>query len=144
MKPHSPYRATDWTSDKARANPVETTSCPDCGSDEHYGPRGGIHSDGSPRNYRACKMCGFWQEADGSDPYRCWQSSHECRRELDAGGSFICEYCGQTFTTGDAPVLIAHTCGKYLKPDEDGYECGACGKFQGRDTLEPWPLEGSG
>jgi len=41
-------------------------ACPSCQNFGFYGPKG------SPeRMYRACKFCGFWQEADGSGPYRC-------------------------------------------------------------------------
>ena len=52
-----------------------TIPCPRCGTHGFYGPRGSS-SDG--RKYRACKFCGFWQEAWGSvynekggKPYRC-------------------------------------------------------------------------
>ena len=26
-------------------------------------------------------MCGFWQEADGTEAYRVWLSKHDCRHE---------------------------------------------------------------
>lgn len=49
--------------------------CPECGTVGFYAPRGSVSSE---RKYRACKFCGFWQEAWGSvynerggDPYRC-------------------------------------------------------------------------
>jgi len=52
-------------------------SCPDCGTISFYGPRG-RKEEGFPRKYRACKFCGFWQEAfgkvfdeRGNKPYRC-------------------------------------------------------------------------
>ncbi len=52
-----------------------TIPCPRCGTVGFYGPRG---SSSNGRKYRACKFCGFWQEAWGSvyderggKPYRC-------------------------------------------------------------------------
>jgi hypothetical protein len=51
--------------------------CPSCHTLGFYNPRRG-EQDGKPRLYRACKFCGFWQEAKGSvfdqyggEPYRC-------------------------------------------------------------------------
>lgn len=49
--------------------------CPSCGSRGFYGPKGSYEKG---RKYRACKFCGFWQEASGpihdargGKPYRC-------------------------------------------------------------------------
>lgn len=48
--------------------------CPNCRVVGFYAPRG----DNEGRRYRACKFCGFWQEARGKvfdkrggEPYRC-------------------------------------------------------------------------
>lgn len=43
-----------------------TMPCPNCKNVGFYGPKGDVS-----RRYRACKFCGFWQEADGTEPYRC-------------------------------------------------------------------------
>lgn len=49
-----------------------TIPCPNCKSVGFYGPKVTENDAGEViRRYRACKFCGFWQEADGSDPYRC-------------------------------------------------------------------------
>ena len=56
-----------------------TMPCPNCKTVGFYGPRGREDESGNvPRKYRACKFCGFWQEAfgpiydeRGGKPYRC-------------------------------------------------------------------------
>ena len=56
-----------------------TLSCPQCQSVGFYGPKLTVDNSGkATRKYRACKFCGFWQEAwgtvfneRGGDPYRC-------------------------------------------------------------------------
>ncbi len=53
--------------------------CPKCRSVGFYGPKVTVNNAGEiTRKYRACKFCGFWQEAWGSvwnerggEPYRC-------------------------------------------------------------------------
>jgi hypothetical protein len=80
MKEHAPYTEADWQADFERVDQGEPLTCPDCGALGDYGPR----DDGQGRHYRACKMCGFWQEADGSPAYRCWMSTHKCDPGLDA------------------------------------------------------------
>ncbi len=55
--------------------------CPQCKTLGFYGPRASKNSEGKiTRKYRACKFCGFWQEAwgdvrnknkIGGKPYRC-------------------------------------------------------------------------
>lgn len=40
--------------------------CPGCGVIGFYSPR-----EVGNRKYRACKFCGFWQEVDNGEPYRC-------------------------------------------------------------------------
>ena len=49
-----------------------TISCPNCQNLGFYGPK--VTTDeagGVTRRYRACKFCGFWQEAGRGKPYRC-------------------------------------------------------------------------
>ncbi len=138
MKTHSAYTESAWQRDEAQRLSGRRLTCPDCGSDQRYAPSAGTHPDGSPRHYRACKVCGFWQEADGTPAYRVWQSAHDCRRELGPAETFTCEYCNQDVSTN------SHPCGKYLRPDEDGYDCGTCGDFQGIETSTPFLLTGSG
>src|SRR3989344_8367124 len=77
---------------------LECSSCHEIG---FYGPRE-IPNEG--RKYRACKWCGFWQEAAGSvfnsrggDPYRGTIISHKnCGAENTwgtSGGDKWCEKC---------------------------------------------------
>ncbi len=49
-----------------------TIPCPNCHSIGFYGPKVTTNNVGEIiRRYRACKFCGFWQETDGTKPYRC-------------------------------------------------------------------------
>ena len=143
MKDHAPYIPNDWDRDRQLVEAGQRLTCPDCGSNENYGPKSGTYADGSPRRYRACKMCGFWQEADTTPAYRTWLATHECRRHPASGETaFFCEYCKQTLLPGPGNEIV-HRCGKYLTPDEDGYTCATCGHFYGRESEERFPLRGS-
>jgi len=132
MKEHAPYTEADWQADCERVDQGEPLTCPDCGALGDYGPR----DDGQGRHYRACKMCGFWQETDGSPAYRCWVSTHRCDPGLD--GPYDCEYCQRTDLTG------SHKCGKFLTPWEHVYTCDTCGQRLSGESWRPWPLQGSG
>ncbi len=57
--------------------PFRILACPQCNIVGFYGPRKAQEGEGT-RKYRACKFCGFWQEASGTvrderggEPYRC-------------------------------------------------------------------------
>lgn len=90
-------------------------------------------------------MCGFWQAADGSPPVRCWQSLHTCEHQLPPETrEMTCEHCLQTFRAAQPGEMIEHLCGKYLLPDDPGYECRTCGKHLGQNSATPFPLAGSG
>lgn len=137
MKKHSAYSPSDWLLDQS--TPLD---CPDCGSSRDYGPRCAPRAAGAHRLYRACKDCGFWQEADGAPPYRCWKSEHVCTRRVHA--DYSCPFCGQVLIGSAEGKDASHRCGKYLLPSEDGYDCTTCGTWQGRETTAPWTLPGSG
>ena len=137
VKHHGPYDEAAWQAEMALVKAGVRLACLDCGSDADYSPKSAPRPDGSERQYRACKMCGFWQEADGTAAYRCWKSEHVCVR--DVVGSFTCEYCG-----GVLVGPVAHRCGKYLLPSDSGYDCTTCGHWYGRESHVPWRLPGSG
>lgn len=52
-------------------------ACPSCKTFGFYAPRyaptGNQEKDNNleGRKYRGCKFCGFWQEVDNGEPYRC-------------------------------------------------------------------------
>lgn len=138
MKKHLPYIEADWQWEESQRLAGKRLTCPDCESDDWYQPMSAPRPDGSQRHYRGCKICGFWQEADGTEAYRVWLCMHDCRHELETGKTFTCNDCEQEVTEN------SHSCGKYLLPDEEGYECGTCGEFQGRETSTDFPLQGSG
>jgi predicted RNA-binding Zn-ribbon protein involved in translation (DUF1610 family) len=140
---HHPYSEAAWEAEsKLTAEGGPPLPCPDCGSYSNYGPKKARREDGSTRYYRACKMCGFWQEADGSPAYRCWASQHLCVRHV--GENFTCDFCGSVLVPQEAEGPVAHTCGKYLLPSESGYHCTTCGRWYGRESQVPWPMRGSG
>lgn len=147
MKAHSLYTEADWQADQARKQDQEPLECPDCGFSGDYDRYGSRFRtvDGSPFPYRMCKVCGFWQRADGqSAPVRCWLSKHRCQRRLAKGEmTFHCDHCGSDWPA--APDgLVVHECGKYLLPGEDGYRCKTCDRWWGRDSQVGWPRQGSG
>jgi hypothetical protein len=90
--------------------------CPDCKTVGFYGPRLIKEGETITRKYRACKFCGFWQEAagavlidHGSKPYRC--------------NHFYCDKCGNY---------------GWRSPWNEGNEICPCGAEMRRAT---WPVE---
>jgi predicted RNA-binding Zn-ribbon protein involved in translation (DUF1610 family) len=71
MMSHPPYTEADWQHEMAGKGGAATLACPDCGSAADYGPRWHTRPDGTERRYRACKNCGFWQEAESDEENRC-------------------------------------------------------------------------
>ena len=120
MNEYPPYTEAGWQRDKELLDQGHRFFCPDCLSDTDYGPRW-TEPPAATRHYRACKDCGFWQEADGTPPYRCWQPEHECAKS--EGGYYR----------------------EYKTPDEDPFECPNCHEMVSRQESEvPWPCAGSG
>ena len=145
MKPHAPYTEPDWQREMAQSVGGASLACPDCGSASRYRPYGYRRSDGSERHYRACKACGFWQEADGSQPYRVWLPLHNCAVQLRPDQIvFNCPVCGRTFVSPKPGAVFTHVCGKYLTPWESGYTCPTCRKHLDRASAVPFPLAGRG
>src|SRR6266487_4271550 len=94
-----PYTEAEWQLDERQRASGFPLTCPDCRKDADYGPRQATKADGSLRRYRACKMCGFWQEADGlSLAYRCRLAVHMCTG--DFGTSRECRGCGNVLASG--------------------------------------------
>lgn len=94
------YTEQDWCLEMQQVRAGKRLACHDCGSDHDYSPRAAERDDGTIRLYRACKWCGFWQEADGKPPYRCWLSVHVCEggqlhpRPLTPDEVWPCARCG--------------------------------------------------
>ena len=114
MKEFPPYDEKQWQADDAlrKAGEFHRLVCPDCdfsGDPRWYGP----HDDKQGRHYRACKKCGFWQEADGTSAYRCWMAMHLCEQ--------------------------LHPTAWILTPKEDSYLCQICETWIGREHAVPWP-----
>ena len=141
VKRHPPFDEDAWRRERQREAAGEILACPDCGSSAWFHPIGIPPATGAERKYRACKNCGFWQEADGTAAYRTWLSTHTCI--IETKSKFACQTCGQRVAP-NAEGSAVHHCGKYLCPDEEGYTCGTCGKWLGRDTSTPWASVGSG
>ena len=96
-----------------------TLPCPACQTVGFYGPR--IYpGQGEPtRKYRACKFCGFWQEAwgelrnepfPGAKPYRC-------------------------------TMVRCETCNSYDWRFPDGFKPGTCPTCNVEMTRTAWPSE---
>ena len=141
MNTHHPYVEAAWAAEMTLLKEGLALPCPDCGSSSDYGPKEAAGSDGTVRHYRACKMCGFWQEADGTLAYRCWTSQHVCVRHV--GTTFHCPHCATVLQPAEPEGPAVHTCGKYLLPTDSGYLCTTCGHWYGRDSQVPWPLRGT-
>lgn len=77
------YTEKQWTEEMALSSPLSSLGsclrCPNCKTLGFYGPRVVQNNKGEiTRKYKACKFCGFWQEAwgdvyneRGGEAYRC-------------------------------------------------------------------------
>lgn len=130
MKAHPPYTEPDWQREEVQRLAGSRFECPDCGSDKDFGPKAHLRADNSERHYRACKICGFWQEADGSPPYRVWLATHDCVIRLRPGQLVAkCTTCGNSFTVPPGTTEVPHSCGRFLTPMETGFICSNCLQF---------------
>jgi hypothetical protein len=133
MRPFT-YTEQDWQRDTV-AQQRSRLTCPACSHDEWYKAVAARRLDGSTRRYRACKVCGFWQEADGSPPYRCYMTVHICLAEIQPGEQ--CKYCG---TWG--PAVWHPNCWRVIPDAEVGQtRCDNCGVALSRDHIIPWAAE---
>jgi hypothetical protein len=129
-----PYTPDDWSSDR-RVDSESGLACANCGHDEWYHPVGIPPEDGAERKYRACKVCGFWQEADGSPPYRCMMTSHVCLGHLAEGKQ--CTYCGAW-----GPIHWHAGCWRVLRKEELGQtRCDNCGTTLDEGHVVSWPVD---
>ncbi len=81
------YTEEQWDKEMSNAKPIRISSlsgycfgsnlpCPLCCEVGFYSPR---FTDGErPRKYRACKYCGFWQEAEGEAKDRLGPKAYRC------------------------------------------------------------------
>lgn len=129
-----PYSSQAWSSEREVEARGERLACPNCDHNEWYHPVGIPPETGAERKYRACKMCGFWQEADGTQAYRCWMTTHVCIQKLPDGA--VCKYCG---TWG--PREWHAGCWRILRPAELGVTaCDGCGVVLSPLHVVPWPV----
>ena len=90
---------------------------------------------GAQRKYLACKVCGCWQEADGTLAYRCWMTVHTCLAQLAKG--MHCPYCGIW-----GPRQWHAACCRILTTDELGItRCGTCELVLTSQHVVPWPVQ---
>jgi len=129
------YSEADWQSDRQAEASGERLQCPNCGHCEWFRAVGIPPGDGSQRKYRACKVCGFWQEADGSAAYRCLMTVHTCLGSIPEGKR--CEYCGAW-----GPRNWHPGCWRVLPAKELGTtSCQYCGQILRAQHVTPWPVE---
>ncbi len=132
LKDISPYSAQQWESDRQREDAGETLRCPACERDEWFHC---IRRDVPEPNERACKVCGFWQRADGTPAYRCRLTAHVCLGPRQAGGE--CPECREAI---DSPFW--HLCVTILRPEEIGERaCERCGTVRTERHVIPWVVE---
>ncbi len=124
------YSNADWERDATASGRLQ---CPNCDHAEWCRPCRGTNADGSERRYRACKVCGCWQEADGTPAYRCWVTFHVCLGLVADGGK--CPSC-----EGGGP-MDWHACGRVLPTNELGVTpCPNCGIILLPLHVIPWPV----
>jgi hypothetical protein len=129
-----PYPPAHWCRDLQALSQGETLACPACESEANFGPRCAPRPNGDVRLYRACKSCGFWQEANGTDPYRCVPTVHECPATIPAE-----ESCSSCEAVGP---LDGHRRGRILKEEEmhkRSYVHKECQTVLGPEHRVPWP-----
>jgi predicted RNA-binding Zn-ribbon protein involved in translation (DUF1610 family) len=130
----SPYSEDDWHRDRQAEAHGAHLRCPNCGRAECFHPVGVPPSDGGKRKYRACRMCGFSQEADGTPAYRSRMVVHTCLAPIAPGHR--CEHCG---TAG--PRAWHPACWRIVAPAEVGVtSCPHCGAVFTADHVIPWPV----
>jgi hypothetical protein len=125
-----PYSESEWRSDKL-LQAGRRLACPNCDSDVYF------KAYGTTRGYRGCKVCGFWQEADGvSQPYRCHATEHVCVGDIPRGA--VCGCCEKP-----GPISY-HLCWRVLTPREvaeRSYTCSVSGTVLGVEHVIPWAVE---
>ncbi len=125
-----PYTLADWTAEHI-ATP--RLPCPNCGRTDLYQILKVQRDDGTWRHYRCCKVCGFWQNADGSPAFRCVKTVHTCNRPIPQDGQ--CANC-----LGGGPRGV-HRCARALTTSEVGvFACKHCGVVTKSADVIPWPV----
>ena len=132
LKDIAPYTTEEWESDRQQAENGESLCCPACDHDESFHC---ISREGTGPHERACKVCGFWQKADGTPAFRCKLTAHVCLG--DRSGESVCPECGDVFES-----LFWHVCIKILRPEELGERpCNLCGTVRTDGHVIPWAVE---
>ncbi len=127
-----PYSEDDWRRDREQDAGGEPLTCLNCERSEWFQP-----CLAEPdRKYRACKICGFWQEADGTPAYRCRMTVHTCTGVIAEGGQ--CRNgCGAW-----GPVSWHAGCWRILTPKELGvYKCPNCDVVISPLHVIRWPVQ---
>lgn len=128
-----PYTLEAWLADRSAEAAGQRLECPDCRSRIWFRPVGVPPETGAERKYRACKICGFWQNADGTPPYRCYMTAHVCLAAISEDSQ--CCYCGAW-----GPIDWHSGCWRILPAGELGVtQCVGCGVVLGPMHVVPWP-----
>jgi hypothetical protein len=128
------YFEDDWHRDRqAEATGVHLV-CPNCARGEWFHPLGIPPDDGAERKYRLCKVCGFWQEADGTPAYRSVMTIHTCLGAVAGGRK--CPNCGIV-----GPRHWHMGCIRVMPPQELNRTCCRnCGVLLTPQHVVPWPV----
>jgi transcription elongation factor Elf1 len=135
MKPLAeipPYTIEQWNRDREDEGRGEILRCPNC--DHHEWFRLIPRVDHQPAE-RACKVCGFQQQADGTPAYRCKLTAHVCLGPRPDEGQ--CPECDS-----EVPFQSWHLCAKVLVQEQIGQRpCALCGTVLAEDHVIPWAVE---
>lgn len=129
------YSADDWQRDRVAEAAGSVLACPNCARTECFHPVGISPIDGSKRKYRACKVCGFCQEADGTQADRCRMTVHTCLGEMTENQR--CEFCGSW-----GPTNWHGGCWRMVAAEQLGtLSCQNCNVILTPYHVIPWPVQ---
>lgn len=133
-----PLTVQAWIQERADVS-AKRAECPACGRMDNYSTYEIDQPGTTSRKYRGCKLCGFWQEADGrSLPYRTVLTVHVCIGPISENSQ-----CSSCLVWGPR---AQHCCFRVLRRAEahhKEYLHSECGVRIGMEHVIPWPVEWS-
>ena len=130
----TPYTEPEWQRDLMQRRTGFPLACPDCGRTECFAPLSRESADGREVHYRACKVCGFQQLADGRSPPYCGRmTAHVCLGHFPTPRK--CRGCNTDMRAGQP----WHLCARVLEPDE-ARECPECHTVVAERHVIPWAV----
>lgn len=133
--PHDRYTELEWQADVDRRRRGFVQPCPACGRTEWFAPVSQPGPGGRDVHLRACRVCGFYQRADGaSPPARAQLAVHVCLGRFTT--SRKCGGCGTEMRAGQP----WHLCAWLLDPGEVR-SCPECQARIETAHIVPWAVQ---